>query len=112
MLLQISREANHALLELQPGDEGGTAVDTAAVLAVISRELRSEQEPTRLEALRWISFLLVGGGSRGCGLVGCCSDGVCLLQQRQDGVLLLLLQWILHMHLPMMPQPDALCLWY
>ncbi len=65
----MSREANTALLELQPGDEGGTAVDTAAVLAVISRELRSEQEPTRLEALRWISFLLVGAALLGlaCG---------------------------------------------
>lgn len=95
LLLQISREANHALLELQPGDEGGTAVDTAAVLAVISRELRSEQEPTRLEALRWISFLLVGGGRGSCGLVGCCS-AVCLPQQHQGVVLLVLLQWILH----------------
>lgn len=61
---QASKECNDALLNLQPseegaGAEGGQKVDTAAVLAVISREIRSEQEPTRLEALRWIHFLLV-----------------------------------------------------
>ena len=50
--VQVSKEANNALLDLQPCEEGGK-VDTTAVLAVISREIRSEQEPTRLEALRW-----------------------------------------------------------
>lgn len=56
---QVAIEANNALLNLQTPDEGGGHVDTAAILNTISRELRSEQEPTRLEALRWIHFLLV-----------------------------------------------------
>ena len=41
-------------------------VDTAALLQAISRELRSEQEPTRLEALRWVHFLLVRSQSQVC----------------------------------------------
>ncbi len=50
---QVSKEANAALLNLQPVAELPVKVDVAPVLAIISRELRSEQEPTRLEALRW-----------------------------------------------------------
>lgn len=74
---QASKECNDALLNLQPSDEGagGQAVDTAAVLAVISREIRSEQEPTRLEALRWIHFLLVRWVS--C-VYYCVLESVCL----------------------------------
>eukprot|EP00775_Hariotina_reticulata_P005343 gene5343-5580_t len=56
---QVSKEANAALLNLQPVAEVPVKVEVAPVLAIISRELRSEQEPTRLEALRWIHFLLV-----------------------------------------------------
>lgn len=51
--VQVSKEANAALLNLQPVAELPVKVDVAPVLAIISRELRSEQEPTRLEALRW-----------------------------------------------------------
>jgi vacuole morphology and inheritance protein 14 len=62
-----ARSANDAMLALGGGKGGGTAssssscsVDTAAVLAVISREVRgAAQEATRLEALRWVHFLLV-----------------------------------------------------
>ncbi|WIA13429.1 hypothetical protein OEZ85_007009 [Tetradesmus obliquus] len=56
---QVSKEANAALLNLQPYAEQAVKVEVGPVLAIISRELRSEQEPTRLEALRWIHFLLV-----------------------------------------------------
>lgn len=59
---QAAKECNDALLNLRPGDEGGRRVSTGTVLDVISRELRSEQEPTRLEALRWVHFLLVRCG--------------------------------------------------
>jgi hypothetical protein len=46
--LQTATEANAALLLLPPDDdEGGGSVDTAAILATVSRELKSEQEPTR-----------------------------------------------------------------
>lgn len=51
--LQVSKEANAALLNLQPYAEQAVKVEVGPVLAIISRELRSEQEPTRLEALRW-----------------------------------------------------------
>jgi hypothetical protein len=44
-------------------------VDTGALLGVISREIRAEQEPTRLEALRWWE----GGG--GLGREGCRGRG-------------------------------------
>jgi hypothetical protein len=50
---QVSKEANAALLNLQPYAEQPVKVEVGPVLAIISRELRSEQEPTRLEALRW-----------------------------------------------------------
>lgn len=56
-LLQVSKEANAALLNLQPVGDQPVKVDVAPVLAIISRELRSEQEPTRLEALRWQALL-------------------------------------------------------
>lgn len=42
-----SHEANTALLGLPPVEQGGAQVDTGAILNTISRELRSEQEPTR-----------------------------------------------------------------
>jgi hypothetical protein len=53
MRRQVSKEANAALLNLQPYAEQPVKVEVGPVLAIISRELRSEQEPTRLEALRW-----------------------------------------------------------
>lgn len=56
---QVATEANNALLNLEPTEELPHPVDTAAILETVSREIRSEQEPTRLEALRWIHFLLV-----------------------------------------------------
>ena len=34
------------------------AVSLEAVLKAVSNELRSDQEPTRLEALRWVQVLL------------------------------------------------------
>jgi len=40
------------------------------VLAVVTEEIRSEQEATRLEALRWIHFLLVRCGGGGLVRVG------------------------------------------
>lgn len=49
----VAKEANAALLNLQPSAELPAKVEVAPVLAIISRELRSEQEPTHLEALRW-----------------------------------------------------------
>ncbi len=49
----VAKEANAALLNLQPSAELPVKVEVAPVLAIISRELRSEQEPTHLEALRW-----------------------------------------------------------
>jgi hypothetical protein len=49
----VAQDANAALLNLQPSAELPVKVDVAPVLAIISRELRSELEPTRLEALRW-----------------------------------------------------------
>lgn len=49
----VAKEANAALLNLQPSSELPVKVEVAPVLAIISRELRSEQEPTHLEALRW-----------------------------------------------------------
>lgn len=69
---------NTALLNLQPADEagGGARVDTAAVLAVIGREVASEQEPTRLEALRWITFLLVRWAQLLIGAQLCCQQTV------------------------------------
>jgi hypothetical protein len=54
----VSSETNNALLALQPNEQGWERVDTGAILATIGRELRSEAEPTRLEALRWVHFLL------------------------------------------------------
>jgi hypothetical protein len=52
-MCQVSKEANAALLNLQPYAEQPVKVEVGPVLAIISRELRSEQELTRLEALRW-----------------------------------------------------------
>jgi hypothetical protein len=58
---QVSKEANAALLNLQPYADQPVKVEVGPVLAIISRELRSEQEPTRLEALRWcVSRAAVG----------------------------------------------------
>lgn len=75
---QAAKEVNTALLNLQPADEagGGARVDTAAVLAVIGREVASEQEPTRLEALRWITFLLVRWAQLLIGAQLCCQQTV------------------------------------
>lgn len=50
------------------GEAGAAArMGAAAVLSVVSAELRSEKEPTRLEALRWIHFLLERCVWWGCG---------------------------------------------
>ena len=70
-----ARAANDAMLALGGGGAKGrqgaasaaasaaaaaaAAVNTAAVLEVVGREVRSPQEATRLEALRWVHFLLV-----------------------------------------------------
>ena len=61
-------------MTLPPHELGWEQVDTAAILAAIGRELRSEQELTRLEALRWVHFLLLKAqaqvreaGARGSG---------------------------------------------
>ncbi|KXZ45904.1 hypothetical protein GPECTOR_49g488 [Gonium pectorale] len=62
-------EANAALLRLEIGEGGafgavraatGAAptVDMGAILGTVILEMRSEMEPTRLEALRWLHFLL------------------------------------------------------
>ena len=75
--LQAARECNDALLELRPSEEagaggagGGGRVDTAAVLAVVGREVGrggggggdddggGGGGAARIEALRWIEFLL------------------------------------------------------
>lgn len=73
----VSHEANTALLALAPPEQADAvaALDTAAILATISRELRSEQEPTK-----WV---VAGGGmAKGpCeppGLEGVAAMAVCL----------------------------------
>ena len=79
-LFKAARECNDALLELRPSEEaaaggggggGGGRVDTAAVLAVVGREVgrgggsgggdddaSGGGGAARIEALRWIEFLL------------------------------------------------------
>ena len=52
---QVARAANRQLLE-QPGT--WQSHDTEATLAIVSSELGSEQEQTRLEALHWVNVLL------------------------------------------------------
>jgi hypothetical protein len=61
------------------GEAGAAArMGAAAVLSVVSAELRSEKEPTRLEALRWIHFLLERCAA--LGLWGCgCGTGAALI---------------------------------
>ncbi|KAK9810224.1 hypothetical protein WJX72_006988 [[Myrmecia] bisecta] len=54
-ICMMARQANNELLHLPDGQYG---IDTKAILAVISSELGSEQEPTRLEALHWVNSLL------------------------------------------------------
>lgn len=69
--IQVASETNGALLTLPPHEQGWEQVDVGAMLATIGRELRSDQEATRLEALRWVHFLLlkaqtqVGKGRQG-----------------------------------------------
>ncbi|GAX78869.1 hypothetical protein CEUSTIGMA_g6308.t1 [Chlamydomonas eustigma] len=53
---QASADTNAGLLSLP--DTAWATVDTAAILSSLGRELKSEQEPTRLEALKWVNFLL------------------------------------------------------
>ena len=53
--VQVARAANRELLEL-PGS--WQSRDTEAALAVVSNELGSEQEQTRLDALHWVNALL------------------------------------------------------
>ena len=54
---QAASDTNKGLLGLTAS--AWRSVDTTAVLgAVVGRELRSDQERTRLEALHWVSFLL------------------------------------------------------
>ena len=54
-VLQVARAANRQLLELPSSWQSR---DTEAVLAVVSNELGSEQEQTRLDALHWVHVLL------------------------------------------------------
>jgi len=59
--LDVQRAAqtvNAALLQSKAPD-AWTAVDMQGLLSKINRELSSNQEPTRLEALRWLEFLLM-----------------------------------------------------
>ncbi|MCJ1422135.1 hypothetical protein MMC29_000014 [Sticta canariensis] len=51
----VAREANRQLLELPAAWQ---SEDTEAALAVVSNELGSEQEQTRLDALHWVNVLL------------------------------------------------------
>ena len=53
--VQVARAANKQLLELPSSWQ---SKDTEAVLAVVSDELGSEQEQTRLDALHWVNALL------------------------------------------------------
>ena len=53
--MQVARQANAELLELPAGWEGA---DPGALLAAVSNELHSPQEPTRLAALHWLNTLL------------------------------------------------------
>lgn len=55
---QVAQEANNALLTQAPTDDGASQLDVLKVLEAVSKELLSDQEPTRLEALRWVHFLL------------------------------------------------------
>lgn len=52
---QVARQTNADLLSLPAGYQ---STDTEALLAAISSELQSDQEPTRLEALHWVNALL------------------------------------------------------
>ncbi|KAL2611614.1 hypothetical protein R1flu_023306 [Riccia fluitans] len=52
----VARETNEELRNVKAKPENG--FDIEAVLKVAKRELKSDWEATRLEALRWISFLL------------------------------------------------------
>lgn len=53
--MQVARAANRQLLELPASWQ---PQDTEAALAVVSSELGSEQEQTRLDALHWVNVLL------------------------------------------------------
>ena len=55
MALQVARAANRQLLDLPSTWQSR---DTEAALAVVSNELGSEQEQTRLDALHWVNVLL------------------------------------------------------
>lgn len=50
------QEANLALMGMRP--EADAQLDTSRVLDAVCGELRSEAEPTRLEAITWVKFLL------------------------------------------------------
>ena len=51
----MAREANRELLEVPPSF---STKETAAVLRVVSAQLGSPQEQTRLDALHWVHTLL------------------------------------------------------
>lgn len=62
----MAREANAGLLDLPPGWEGA---DPGALLAAVSNELHSPQEPTRLAALHWLNTLLARSRKTVCARV-------------------------------------------
>jgi len=55
----VAAEASAALRALTPGGGSGVDLVPGPLLAVVGRELRAEQQATRLEALAWLRFLLV-----------------------------------------------------
>ncbi|KAG1654361.1 hypothetical protein FOA52_011295 [Chlamydomonas sp. UWO 241] len=56
---KVASETNQALLSVAPHPLlGWSSVDVPAILGALARELRSDAEPSRLEALRWVHVLL------------------------------------------------------